>query len=134
MTNVNHVQGSLHHIITKYKTFLIQLLFLLTSPHFFISAKEYEMDVLLKSVFVSLLSFPDTPSREFHSNYVHQKYCVFFFFKTISVLGKCSHRAQQAKPSCASPMKIYLPNYQTERKHNMLPCPQAQHVYSTDQV
>ena len=24
------------------------------------------MDVLLKSVFVSLLSFPDTPSREFH--------------------------------------------------------------------
>ena len=79
MTNVNIVEGSLYHIITKYKTFLIQLLFLLTSPYFFFSAKEYEMDVLLKSEFVSLLSFPDTSSREFHSNYVHQKYCLFVF-------------------------------------------------------
>lgn len=83
------------------------------------------MDVPLKSEFVSL-SFPDTSSREFHSNYVHQKYC--FVFLTICVLGNAHTELSKLNhlvPFTHEDLSAKLSNKKKKAQHVTLPASTA---------
>lgn len=94
-------------------------------PIFLHLCKEISRDGCITEIQMYLLHFPGMSSREFSNKHLSD---TGRFYKN-NVLGKCSHRTQQVKLFCSSPMKTYLSNYQINQKPK--PTPQAQHIYST---